>query len=172
MICAIFVAWPLFTFELVLGQYMRLTFVETWKAVRPRWLSYGWAQFVMLFVAQTYYALVVTYTLPYIAGSCVEPLPWTDNTTSLEYWQDTILNSYDDLNDKPPGPGPIQWRLAVCLLVFWMINFFSIAFGKNILSQITYITVMMPVVLVSSLLRRLHSLPPTGVFMLLQVRMY
>lgn len=58
-----------------------------------------------------------------------------------------ILNSYDDINDKPPGPGPIQWRLAVALLVFWCITFFSVAFGKNILSNITYVTVTMPVVL-------------------------
>ena len=57
------------------------------------------------------------------------------------------MNSYDDLNDKPAGPGPIQWKLALALLVFWCITFFSIAFGKNILSNITYVTVIMPVVL-------------------------
>ena len=93
--------------------------------------------------------MVITYTLPYIAGSCEDPLPWTDNTTSQEYWQNTILNSFDDLYQKPPGPGPIQWRLALSLVVFWLITFFSVAFGKNVLSQITYVTVTMPVVLVS-----------------------
>ena len=128
---------------------MRLTFVRTWEAIRPRWLSFGWAQFLLLFIAQTYFSMVITYTLPYIAGSCQEPLPWTDGVTSKEYWTETILNQYDDLNDKPVGPGPIQWRLAVSLLVFWLITFFSVAFGKNVLAQITYVTVIMPVVLVS-----------------------
>ena len=152
LICAVFVAWPLFIYELILGQYLRLTFVKAWEMVRPRWLSFGWAQFLLLFIAQSYFSMIITYTLPYIVGSCQEPLPWTDNTASQEYWEDTILNSYDDINDKPAGPGPIQWRLAVSLLVFWAITFFSVAFGKNILSQITYVTVTMPVVLVSSLL--------------------
>ena len=45
LICAVLVAWPLFLFELILGQYLRLTFVKTWEAIRPRWLSFGWAQF-------------------------------------------------------------------------------------------------------------------------------
>ena len=93
--------------------------------------------------------MVITYTLPYIAGSYQKPFPWTDGVTSKEYWTETILNQYDDLNDKPAGPGPIQWRLAVSLLVFWLITFFSVAFGKNVLAQITYVTVIMPVVLVS-----------------------
>ncbi|KAL7542486.1 hypothetical protein ACHAWF_007189, partial [Thalassiosira exigua] len=91
--------------------------------------------------------MVIAYTLPYIAGSCQEPLPWTGETTLQEHWEKTILNKYDDLHDKPPGLGPIQWRLAVALFVFWIITYVSIAFGKNILAQVTYVTVILPVVL-------------------------
>jgi len=145
LICAVLVAWPLFLFELILGQYLRLTFIKTWEAIRPRWLSFGWAQFLLLFIAQSYFSMVITYTLPYIVGSCVEPLPWEGDSEG--YWTNTILNSYDDLNDKPPGIGPIQWRLALALFVFWCITYFSVAFGKNVLSNITYVTVIMPVVL-------------------------
>ena len=145
--CAVFVAWPLFTFELILGQYLRKTFIKTWETIRPRWLSFGWAQFLLLFIVQSYFSMVITYTLPYIAGSCQSPLPWTGNSEA--YWTNTILNSYDNLDDKPAGPGPIQWKLAVSLLVFWFITFFSVAFGKNVLSNITYVTVTLPVVLVS-----------------------
>ena len=58
LICAVLVAWPLFLFELILGQYLRLTFVKTWEAIRPRWLSFGWAQFLLLFIAQSYFSMV------------------------------------------------------------------------------------------------------------------
>ncbi|CAE7573368.1 DAT, partial [Symbiodinium microadriaticum] len=146
VVCAVLVAWPLFIYEMILGQYVRKTFVETWAFIRPRWLSFGWAQFLMLFIVQTYFSVIITYTLPYIAASCEEPLPWTE-TSSAEFWSDTILNSYPDLSSKPPGLGPIQWRLAISLLVFWVITFLSVAFGKNILAQITYVTVIMPVML-------------------------
>ena len=113
--CAVFIARPLFLYKLIIGQYMRLTFVRTWEAIRPRWLSFGRAQFLLLFIAQTYFFMVITYTLPYIAGSYQKPFPWTDGVTSKEYWTETILNQYDDLNNKPAGPGSIQWRLA-CIL--------------------------------------------------------
>lgn len=58
LICAVLVAWPLFLFELILGQYLRLTFIKTWEAIRPRWLSFGWAQFLLLFIAQSYFSMV------------------------------------------------------------------------------------------------------------------
>ncbi|CAE6969531.1 SLC6A5 [Symbiodinium natans] len=144
--CAILVAWPLFIYEMILGQYLRKTFVETWIHIRPRWASFAWAQFLLLFIAQTYFSVVITYTLPYIAASCEEPLPWTE-TSASEFWSQTILNSFPDLNSKPPGFGPIQWRLALSLVVFWLITYLCVAFGKNILAQITYVTVIMPVVL-------------------------
>jgi NSS family neurotransmitter:Na+ symporter len=147
LICAVFVAWPLFIWELILGQYLRRTFIDAWEAIRPRWLSFGWAQFLLLFITQSYFSVVITYTLPYIVSSCQEPLPWTDGTTSEEFWKGNILNQYDNLNDKPPGPGPIVPHLAIALFVFWVITFFSVAFGKKILAKITYVTVIMPVVL-------------------------
>jgi len=149
LICGIFVAWPLFTFELILGQYLRKSFIRSWETIRPRWLSLGWAQFLMLFIIQIYYAVVVSYTFPYIAGSCQEPLPWEDNPE--EYWTKSILNKYDDLSDKPPGLGPIQWELALSLFVFWIITFFSIAYGKEILYKITYVIVILPIILMAIL---------------------
>jgi len=130
LVCAVFVSWPLFIFEMILGQYVRKTFTKTWETVRPRWLSFGWAQWLLLFIAQSYMAMVTTYTLPYIVGSCRTPLPWTGNSEG--YWKNTILNSFDNLQNKPAGPGPIQPVLAVSLLVYWLITYFSVVFGKKV----------------------------------------
>ena len=69
LICAVLVAWPLFIYEMILGQYLRKTFVATWTHIRPRWASFACAQFLLLFIAQTYFSVVITYTLPYIAAS-------------------------------------------------------------------------------------------------------
>ena len=52
VVCAVLVAWPLFIYEMILGQYVRKTFVETWAFIRPRWHSFAWAQFLLLFIAQ------------------------------------------------------------------------------------------------------------------------
>jgi len=109
MICAIFVAWPLFIYELILGQHTRLTFMKTWEYIHPRWLSFGWAQFLLLFIAQSYFSIIIMYTLPYIAGSCQDPLPWTDGTDPQTYWTRDILNSFDNLDEKGPGRRSWAW---------------------------------------------------------------
>lgn len=39
-----------------------------------------------------------------------------------------------------------------CFKVMWIITFFSVSFGKKLLAKITYVTVIMPVVLMIVLL--------------------
>jgi len=78
LVCAVLVAWPLFTYELIFGQYIQKTNADAWPAVHPRWKGLGFAQFMLLFIIQTYMQVVIAYTLPYIKASCVEPLPYSD----------------------------------------------------------------------------------------------
>jgi SNF family Na+-dependent transporter len=82
------VAWPLFTYELIFGQYISKCNVDAWPAVHPRWKGLGFAQFMLLFIIQTYMQVVVAYTLPYIKASCIEPLPYSDEVHGK------TLNSY------------------------------------------------------------------------------
>ena len=50
------------------------------------------------------------------------------------------------------GPGAFAGEMPVALLIMWLITFFSVAFGKKALAKITYVTVIMPVVLMIVLL--------------------
>jgi len=157
LICAVLVSVPLFLYELIIGQYTGLSTIPTYTKIRPRWLSFGFAQALMLFLVQSYFAMIIAYTLPYIAASCQDPLPWLDN--SEEYWTGTVLNKFDDLDNKPPGLGPIQPKLALSLFIVCCITYFSIAFGKHILAKITYVTVIMPVILIIIFVIRTAFLP-------------
>jgi len=97
LVCAALVAWPLFTYELIFGQYISKCNVDAWPAVHLRWKGLGYAQFMLLFIIQTYMQVVIAYTLPYIKASCIEPLPYSDevhgkcfnsyifNSSSLSY---------------------------------------------------------------------------------------
>ena len=134
--------WPLFTYELILGQHIRKGFMDAWSTVHPRWRGFGWAQLMLIFIVQSYFSVVIAYTLPYIKGSCQSPLPWTAVGT-VEYWEEVVLGKlpYPDLIK---GLGGYEGEMAIALTVFWVINFFSVsvAFGKNVLSKITYVTGM------------------------------
>jgi len=146
IICAVLVSVPLFLYEMILGQYTKLSTIPTYAAIRPRWLSFGFAQAAMLFAVQSYFSMIIAYTLPYIVASCQDPLPWMDD--SERYWKVTVLNGYPSEELKTSGLGAIQPKLALSLFIVCSITYFSIAFGKHVLAQVTYVTVIMPVVLV------------------------
>jgi len=160
-LCAIFVAIPLNLYEMILGQYTRLSSSLTWHHIHPRWLSFGLAQGLMSFIANMYFCVIISYTFPYIIGATQDPFPW-EEVGPLDYWNNDILNRYPDLNDKPAGLGPLQGHLVASLLVLWIIIFFSVTFGKEVLSKITYVTVIMPLVLLCIFVARTVFLEGAG----------
>jgi SNF family Na+-dependent transporter len=161
LICAVFVAIPLFLYESILGQYTKASSATTWTKIHPRYFSFGIAQCFLVFIANTYFSMIIAYTLPYIASACQDPFPWVEKGSG-DYWRNTILNKYEDLSEAPSGAGPIQWHLAMSLLFLWVTIFLAVAFGKNFLAKVTYVTVIMPVVLMLILVFRTAFLPGAG----------
>jgi len=149
--CLFMVAIPACLVEMVIGQYTRQSTMNCFKMLHPRWLGLGYCQAVMLFIVIGYYNVLLAYACIYIVGSLSDPLPWAADSAS--YWNNVVLNNYGgDYTDV--GVGAIQWNLVVALLAVWVMVFFAIAFGKRILSKITWVTVVGPVVMLFVLLVR------------------
>ncbi|QDZ24692.1 sodium/chloride symporter [Chloropicon primus] len=163
LVSFLFIATPLFLYEMVLGQYTRLSALPAWVYVRPRWIGLGCSQFLLCFIVQSYFVMIIAYTIPYIYGSCLEPLPWTEEgKTAEEHWFVDILGAKtkddgEDLIDA--SSNTMQTPLLLSYAGLWLIIYFSIAFGKEVLSKITYVTVIAPCVLVVVLIIRAAFLP-------------
>ena len=130
--------WPMFTYELILGQHIRKAFMKAWNTVRPRWRGFGFAQLMLLFIANSYFSVIIAYTLPYIKASCITPLPWTEVGTK-KYLEEVVLGKHPTPNSVK-GLGGYEGEMLVGLTVYWAIIFLSVAFGKTVLSKITYVT--------------------------------
>ena len=152
VVCAILVAVPLFLYEMIVGQYIRLSTIHCYEKIRPRWQSLGIASGCMLFLFLCYYGMVVAYSLPYIWNSLKDPLPWIEDGAE-SFWTNSILNSYDDLS-QASGLGPIQANLATSLILFWVMVFMTVGFGRDVLAKITYVTVLLPVLIITILVLR------------------
>jgi len=50
LVCAVLVAVPLFLYELIIGQNVRLSTIRCYETIRPRWKSLGYASGTMLFM--------------------------------------------------------------------------------------------------------------------------
>ena len=139
LVCAVLVAVPLFLYELIIGQSIRLSTIRCYDVIHPRWKSVGYASGAMLFVVLAYYAQIVAYTLPYLIDSCKDPLPWIEKGAE-KHWREGILDAYGPDEEKN-GLGGIVPSLAISLFCFWIITLLSASFGSEILSKITYVTV-------------------------------
>ena len=96
------------------------------------------------------------YTFPYIIHSLETPLPWIEQGAE-SFWYDFVLHNNKGGKDSAEDDGslgPIQWNLALSLIVFWIIAFLSVAFGKEFLAKITYVTVILPIILLVVLVIR------------------
>mmetsp|Transcript_74076 Transcript_74076/g.205814 ORF Transcript_74076/g.205814 Transcript_74076/m.205814 type:complete len:599 (-) Transcript_74076:37-1833(-) len=151
LVSLVFVAIPIYVAEMVIGQYTRKSTIECFSMIHPRWTGLGAGQGVMLLIVLGYYNVLLAYACVYVIGSLSDPLPWAANSTS--YWQNDVLNNYDK-NYDGVGFGGVQWNLAIALLVVWLIVFFSVAFGKDVLAKVTWVTVVGPVVMLFVLLIR------------------
>jgi len=153
--CLVFVSIPAYLFEMVWGQSLRENTVGVFMKIHPRWKGLAYGQAFMLFMALGYYNILLAYSCIYIIGSLSDPLPWNDDSTS--YWNDDVLNNYGgDYSGKDFGP--VQWKIAVALLAVWVIVFFAVAFGKRVLSKVTWVTVVGPIVMLFVLLIRAVAL--------------
>lgn len=110
----------------------------------------------MLFLVQSYFVMIIAYTIPYIIGSCFNPLPWVGN--SEEYWFSNILGLQPKAGEEGVNKG-IQINLLGSYVLTWAAIYFSVAFGKNFLSKVTVVTVLAPVALVILLVCRTAFLP-------------
>jgi len=152
MVCAFLVSWPLFLYEMILGQFSRLSANATYKAIHPRWESLGIAQFLLCFITLSFYMVIVSYTLPYILGSLMDPLPWIA-VPAQTYFDDLVAGNEGDTFVMP---------ILYSLIIMWVVVFFSVSFGKEILAKVTYITVISPLILTLILVVRTAFLPGAG----------
>eukprot|EP00980_Cylindrotheca_fusiformis_P007370 scaffold1525_cov142-Cylindrotheca_fusiformis.AAC.170 len=159
IVCAILVACPLFLYEMIMGQHVRLSTIRCYNTVRPRWKGLGMASGLMLFVVLCYYGMVISYSLPYIWNSLKDPLPWIA-TGAENFWLENVLDAANSDNVK--GLGACQGNLVASLFVFWLIVFMTVGFGRQVLAKITYVTVLVPVFLVVVLVLRTASLEGAG----------
>ena len=128
------------------------------ETIRPRWKAVGIAQFIgPTLIVASYYNVLLCYALLYIFASCEEPLPW-ESQGAQNYWTYSVLNEYGSTDGKK-GLGPVSWKLAGCLIIIYIVVYLSVAYGKETLAKVTWVTVLMPVLLLTILLFKAVTLP-------------
>jgi len=83
-------------------------------------------------------------------------MPWTadaqgtetDAEAAQKYWYDDVLNNFspEELSTRSNGDlGGLNGSVVGALAVTWFLTFMAMAFGKDLVEQITRVTVIAPI---------------------------
>ncbi|XP_070552974.1 sodium- and chloride-dependent glycine transporter 2-like [Ptychodera flava] len=179
IIMTVFVGFPIFFVELTMGQFSSQGCITVWR-FSPLFKGLGYCMVILSSMIAIFYNVIVSWCLLYFFASfsALPGLPWQGcgndwntascyddrtNTTppanatspTAEYFRNYVLKQSSGIEET----GSIQWHLALCLLLAWVLTFCVLFKGIKSLGKIAYFMVPLPYVVLFALLIRGATLP-------------
>ncbi|XP_019644970.1 PREDICTED: sodium- and chloride-dependent glycine transporter 2-like isoform X1 [Branchiostoma belcheri] len=175
IVMLVFAGLPIFLLETSLGQFASQGPIRIWRCL-PLFQGIGYTQVIASALVGIYYNCIIAYTLFYLFSSFTSDLPWRtcDNTwntgdcvdtnslknwtgnisdrvsPSEEYWDRYMLSRSAGIGE----PVTVKWQLALCLLLAWIVVYFSLIKGIKSSGKVVYFTATFPYVVLLILLIR------------------
>ncbi|XP_069046501.1 sodium- and chloride-dependent GABA transporter 2-like [Lepisosteus oculatus] len=174
---------PLFLLETALGQYTSQGGITCWRKICPLFEGIGLCTVVRMVCGCTVYIIILAWAFFYLFSSFSSELPWascgntwntdscvefdkqnltsnwtdSEKTTSavMEFWNRRVLGISSGIDEV----GNLRWELGLCLLMAWIICYFSVWKGVRSTGKVVYFTATFPYVMLVVLLVRGLTLP-------------
>ncbi|XP_005108791.1 sodium-dependent neutral amino acid transporter B(0)AT3-like [Aplysia californica] len=150
---------PLFFLELAIGQRLRKGAIGAWNEVSPYLGGLGICSAIVSFYLALYYNTIMSWCLVYLFQSFQSPLPWAacphtfgDNDSYViepecekssppsYFWYRSTLNTAPTIESIPE----FNWKIALGLLMAWVIVFLCILKGIQTTGKVVYVTATFP----------------------------
>ncbi|XP_071510015.1 sodium-dependent serotonin transporter-like [Diadema antillarum] len=175
---AVFGGIPLLYMEMALGQYQRTGCITVWRRICPIMEGLGYAICIMNFFVGLYYSTIIAWAVYYLIASFARTLPWTTcgNPWNTDSCADPFGGNYTNKSVTPATEfferrvlgfhqstgiddvGGVKWDLALCLLLLFIVVFFSILKGIKASGKVVWVTATLPYICLLVLLIRGASL--------------
>ncbi|KAJ8888679.1 hypothetical protein PR048_008171 [Dryococelus australis] len=159
---------PLFLMETTLGQFSSRGCLTVFS-ISPLFKGAGYAIIVVNIICSSYYSVVVSYPLYFLAMCMRKKLPWEDcdNPWNTDMCLKVVVllitaHSYNkilQISDGIGSPGKIVWQLFVCDVISWIILYLCIMNSVKSVGKVVYFTATFPFVIIVVLLARGLALP-------------
>uniref|UniRef100_A0A671V5S1 Transporter n=1 Tax=Sparus aurata TaxID=8175 RepID=A0A671V5S1_SPAAU len=169
---------PVFFLETALGQYTSEGGITCWRKISPLFEGLGYGTQVIVILLNFYYIIVLAWGIFYLSFSFSWDLAWSScnntwntgkecsskldlNATSpvLEFWERRALRISPGLDHM----GSLNWDLALCLFIAWVMCYFCIWKGVKSTGKVVYFTATFPYVMLIVLLIRGLTLPGAAI---------
>ncbi|TKS90962.1 Sodium- and chloride-dependent GABA transporter 2 [Collichthys lucidus] len=175
---------PVFFLEIALGQYTSEGGITCWRKISPLFEGLGYGTQVIVTLLNFYYIIVLAWGIFYLSFSFSWDLAWSScnntwntencvefqrrnnqaidlNTTSpvIEFWERRALRISPGIDHM----GSLNWDLALCLFIAWVMCYFCIWKGVKSTGKVVYFTATFPYLMLIVLLIRGLTLPGAGI---------
>ncbi|KAM3588189.1 uncharacterized protein V6R79_023709 [Siganus canaliculatus] len=178
---------PVFFLETALGQFTSEGGITCWRKISPLFEGLGYGTQVIVTLLNFYYIIVLAWGIFYLSFSFSWDLAWSScnntwNTENCVEFQrrNTSINQTLNLNTTSPvmefwerralriSPGidhmgSLNWDLALCLFIAWVMCYFCIWKGVKSTGKVVYFTATFPYVMLIVLLIRGLTLPGAAI---------
>ncbi|XP_023228941.1 sodium-dependent neutral amino acid transporter B(0)AT3-like [Centruroides sculpturatus] len=150
---------PVFYLELAVGQRLRKGAIGVWNLVSSYTGGIGLTSAVVSFNVALYYNTIIAWCMYYFFQSFQSPLPWNEcpreffpNGSSIivpecekssitqYFWYRQTLDVSQDINH----PDKFNWKIALCLLVSWILCYLCMIKGIASSGKVVYVTATFP----------------------------
>ncbi|XP_041724650.1 sodium- and chloride-dependent GABA transporter 2-like isoform X2 [Coregonus clupeaformis] len=174
---------PVFFLETALGQYTSEGGITCWRKISPLFEGLGYGTQIIVALLNSYYIVVLAWGIFYLSFSFSWELPWSscnntwntkncvefqrrnysvnytlpENSTSpvIEFWERRALRLSSGIDHM----GSLNWDLALCLAIAWVMCYFCIWKGVKSTGKVVYFTATFPYLMLIVLLIRGVTLP-------------
>lgn len=158
-LCLLIIGIPLLLLEFALGQYFQKSAVGSLRKLKEWGGTIGWWALGCGFIILSYYAVVMAWALRYFFASFTTA--WSGDASG--YFYSTVLHLTDGIGTL----GGINWTIFGCLILVWLMIYFSAFKGVRSVSQVVKVTMPLPIILLIVLLFRAVTLDGAGPGLLL-----
>ena len=143
---------PLLILEFAVGQKMQKGPIGAFKSIDRRFIGIGFLTALICFVVVAYYAVVMGWSLVYMMGSFLSPLPWAADSEKF------FFNNVLQLTEGPSELGSLGIALLIALAAVWIAIFFCVFKGVKSVGKVVLITMPLPFILLLILFLRAITL--------------
>ncbi|CAL8121342.1 unnamed protein product [Orchesella dallaii] len=164
---------PLYYLEMCLGQFSKYGQVKVWN-LSPIFKGVGYGSITGVIALVSYYCALMAITVYFFFASFAKDLPWSvcddtdkdynctfvseENYAELYYYTE-VFPQKENLDD---GLGKLHWKLALCLVLSWLLVFLSLVKGVKSSGKVAYFTAIFPYIVLIILLIRGVTLKGAG----------
>lgn len=151
-------AIPLFYLEIGIGQLKGIGLAHLLQLEKPRLRGFGYVGIIICVFISTYYNLIMSYSLDFLANSFSNPLPWAtgDKLFNKSYFYNDMIHMSSDISQMSNKIlitiAHIVWPLYICYVISLVLVYFCIKEGVETSGKVAIVTATAPYVLLIILL--------------------